>query len=206
MTTVESADAEHETQPPDEGENDASSGENQANRVPERRGHRRVGVAKRPRAAAALVVVLAIVVVLAGLCGWLAYRARQSHVADQQRAMFLAAARQEAVNLTTISYSEIDADIKRIIDSATGSLRDDFQKRSPAFVDVVKQAQSKSVGTVTAAGVESVSGDQAQVLVALAVKTSNAGAPEEQPRGWRMRINVSRVGDGVKVSDVAFVS
>jgi Mce-associated membrane protein len=52
--------------------------------------------------------------------------------------------------------------------------------------------------------VESVDGDKASVIVAVSVKTSNAGVPEQQPRGWRMRLNVQKVGDSAKVFDVAF--
>jgi Mce-associated membrane protein len=42
-------------------------------------------------------------------------------------------------------------------------------------------------------------------LVAVTVKTSNAGAPDQQPRSWRMRISVQKVGDEAKVSNVEFV-
>ena len=44
---------------------------------------------------------------------------------------------------------------------------------------VVKKAQSHSEGTITEAALESESGDQAQVLVAVTVKTSTAGAPKK---------------------------
>ena len=95
--------------------------------------------------------------------------------------------------------------MQRILDSATGTFYDDFQKRAQAFVDVVKQAQSKSVGTIAEAGLESESDNGAQVLVAVTVKTSNAGAPEQAPRAWRMRIFVEKVDDEAKVSNVVFV-
>ena len=72
-------------------------------------------------------------------------------------------------------------------------------------LDVVKQAHSKSVGTVTAAGLEAASADQAQVLVAVSVKTSNAGAADNLPRAWRMRISVQKIGNQAKVSNVEFV-
>jgi Mce-associated membrane protein len=72
-------------------------------------------------------------------------------------------------------------------------------------VDVVRQAQSKSVGEVTSAGVESEDDSGAQVLVAITVRTSNAGAPEQEPRAWRMRITVKQVGEETKVSNVEFV-
>jgi Mce-associated membrane protein len=153
----------------------------------------------------ATIVGLALVVALAGLTGWLGFRAYESHKADAQHKLFLQVGRQGALNLTTIDWEHADADVQRILDSATGTFYDDFQKRSQPFVSVVKQAQSKSVGTIAEAGLESESGDRAQVLVAVTVKTSNAGAPEQAPRAWRMRISVQKVGDEAKVANVEFV-
>ena len=153
----------------------------------------------------ATIVGLVAVVVLAGLTGWLGFRAYKSHQADEQRKLFLEVGRQGALNLTTIDWQEADADVQRILDAATGTFYDDFQKRAQPFVEVVEQAQSKSVGTIAEAGLESESNDGAQVLVAVTVKTSNAGAPDQQPRAWRMRIFVQKVGDDAKVSNVVFV-
>jgi Mce-associated membrane protein len=153
----------------------------------------------------ALLAATLIVAVLGALTGYLGYRTSETRSAAHQRELFLQTGRQAAINLTTISYTQADADVARILDSATGTFHDDFQKRAQPFIDVVKQAQSTSQGDVTAAGLESINGDQAQVLVAVSVKTSNAGAPEQQPRGWRIRLDVQRVGDTAKVSDVQFV-
>jgi Mce-associated membrane protein len=163
--------------------------------------------ARAPRWRARLIVGVGLIttVALAGLGGWLGFRAYHWHQTQHQRALFVAVARQGAMNLTTIDYNEADADVQRILSSATGNFYDDFSKRSQPFIDVVKQARSKSEGTVTEAGVESEQGSTAQVLVAVTVKTSNAGAPEQAPRLWRMRIGVQRVGDGAKVSSVEFV-
>jgi Mce-associated membrane protein len=153
----------------------------------------------------ALTLGLLIVTALGGLVGWLGFRADESHQREQQRAMFLAAARQGALNLTTISYTEVDADIKRILDSATGTFHDDFEKRSQPFVEVVKRAQSKSEGKVTEAGLESMQGDSARALVAVTVTTSSAGAAQQEPRSWRMRVEVQKVGDMAKTSNVEFI-
>ena len=147
----------------------------------------------------ATIAGLVLVLALGGLTGWLGFRAYESRQAEQQRKLFLQVGRQGALNLTTIDYQHADADVQRILDSATGTFYDDFQKRAQPFVDVVKQAQSKSVGTISEAGLESESDDEAQVLVAVTVKTSNAGAPEQEPRAWRMRISVQKVGDEAKV-------
>lgn len=153
----------------------------------------------------ATILGLVAVVALAALTGWLGFRAYESRKAEEQRNLFIQIGRQGALNLTTIDHQQADADVQRILDSATGTFYDDFQARSQPFVEVVKQAQSKSVGTVTEAGLESESDNGAQVLVAVTVKTSNVGAAEQEPRSWRMRISVERVGDDAKVSNVEFV-
>jgi Mce-associated membrane protein len=154
----------------------------------------------------AAIIGLVVVLALGGLVGWLGYRAYESHQAEQQRDLFLQVGRQGALNLTTIDFEHADADVQRILDSATDTFYDDFSKRSQPFVDVVKQAQSKSVGTITSAGLESDDNNGGQVLVAVTVKTSNAGAAEQAPRAWRMRIMVKKTGnDEAKVSNVEFV-
>jgi Mce-associated membrane protein len=153
----------------------------------------------------ATILGLVAVVALAALTGWLGFRAYESRKAADERSLFLQVGRQGALNLTTIDWQNADADVKRILDSSTGGFYDDFQNRSAPFLEVVKKAQSKSVGNVTEAGVESESGDEAQVLVAVTVKTSNAGAAEQEPRSWRMRITVQKMGDQAKVSNVEFV-
>jgi Mce-associated membrane protein len=153
----------------------------------------------------ALVVTVLIVVTIAGLCGWLGFRAYQSHQDQQRRALLLQVGRQGAVNLTTIDHQHAEADVQRILDNAAGTFHDDFVQRAQPFVDVVKRVQSTSVGTVTAAGLESESKTGAQILVAVSVKTSMPGSTAERPRAWRMRVTVEKVGDDTKVSNVEFV-
>ena len=153
----------------------------------------------------ALIAGLVAVVALAGLTGWLGFQAYQAKQTQDLRSLYLQVGRQGALNLTTIGYENAEADVQRILDSATGTFYDDFQRRAEPFVEVVKQAQSTSEGTIAEAGLESFSDDEAQVLVAVTVRTSNAGAPDQAPRAWRMRISVEKVGDEAKVSNVEFV-
>ena len=154
----------------------------------------------------ATIVGLVLVVALAGLVGWLGFRTYESQQLESKRELFLQVGRQGALNLTTIDWENAEADVQRILDSATGAFYDDFEQRAAPFIDVVKQAQSKSVGSVTEAGLESDTESEAKVLVAVTVQTSNAGAAEQQPRLWRMRVTVQDVGDDqVKVANVEFV-
>jgi Mce-associated membrane protein len=148
---------------------------------------------------------LTVIVALSVLVGWFGFRLHQSQQAQTQRSQFLQVARQGALNLTTIDWQHADADVRRILDGATGDFYNDFAKRSQPFIEVLQQAKATTVGTITEAGLESETADTAQALVAVSVQTSNAGETDPVPRAWRMRISVQRVGDQVKVSNVGFV-
>jgi Mce-associated membrane protein len=162
---------------------------------------------RKPRSPRMLAGVLGavLIAVLAGVSGYLGYQAYRSHQEQHQRELFVQGARQAALNLTTIDWQSADADVQRILDSSTGTFYDDFSNRSQPFIEVVRQTQSKSVGTISEAGLESSSGEEAQVLVAVTVNISNAAGLEQDPRGWRMRITMQKVGNEAKVSNVAFV-
>lgn len=162
---------------------------------------------KQPVSPVRLAMSLGIVMAVgfAGLGGWLGFRDYRTHRVQQERELLIQVGRQGALNLTTIDWRHADADIRRILDSATGEFYEDFSKRSKPFVEVVQKAQSNSVGTVTDAGLESQSGDQAQVLVAVSVKTTSLVAAEPDLRHWRMRLTVQKIGSDAKISDVGFV-
>lgn len=153
----------------------------------------------------ALAAGFALVAVLAALCGWLGYQYIQQRQATELRGLLLGVAKQGAVNLTSIDYQRADADVQRILDSSTGQFYEDFQARSAPFVDVVKKVQSTSSGTVTEAGVVSIDGQEGRFLVAVSVRTSTRGVPDEQLRYWRMRLTVVKDGADAKVSKVEFV-
>ena len=153
----------------------------------------------------ALIVGSAAVVALGGLCAVFGSQALRDRKATDSRALMVQVARQAATNLTTVDYTRAEADVQRILDSATGPFYDDFRNRSAPFIDVVRKAESKSQGEVTEAGLESVTGDEGRVLVAVTVRSSTAGRSDPQPRYWRMRLTVSKNGDEAKVSKVDFV-
>ena len=152
-----------------------------------------------------LVVGSLMIAGLTGLTAWLGWNVHQQRLIADQRAAFLQAARQGALNLTTIDWQHAEPDVQRIVNSATGTFFDEFSKRSQSFIDVVKQSQTKSEGTIVAAGLESESDGDAQVLVAMNVKILDARAADQPLRSWRMRVSVHKVDDQVKVSNVEFV-
>ncbi|MCW2591115.1 MAG: hypothetical protein JWQ86_3542 [Mycobacterium sp.] len=153
-----------------------------------------------------LVVGVLCVCVLAGLVSWLGVTAYHARATQQQRQLFLQAGRQGALNLTTIRYADVDSDVQRVLDASTGKFYDEFKSHTTDFVAAVRQAQSSSTGAVSEAGIESVDGDTAQVLVTVAVRTSTAQGQSQEPRYWRMRVVVKKVDQSAaKVADVEFV-
>jgi serine/threonine protein kinase len=77
--------------------------------------------------------------------------------------------------------------------------------RSESFKEVVQQAQTSSEGTVKSAALESISGSTAHVLVASTSKVTNRAGASQDPRSYRLILQVEKIGDGYKVAKVEFV-
>lgn len=191
--SVESPEAEEPAQPAEETAGD----EAEADPEPDPRPMSRIRLGA--------LVGSAVVVVLAGLTGWLGYLAYQSHSAERHRELMVDAGRQAALSLTNVGWETADADVQRVLDSASGKFYDDFEKRAESYREVVKQVKSKSEGTITGSALESLSDNQAKVLVSVTVKSSNAGVPEQAPQYWRMVLTVQENEGKAKVSEVEFV-
>jgi Mce-associated membrane protein len=154
----------------------------------------------------ALIGGLIAALVLAGLVGWLGFRTYDARDREFQRSLFVQAAQDIAVDLSTVDAQHADADAQRILDAAIGTFADSFAHHKQAYIDAAKQSRSRSLGTVTGAGLESQGGDQGRVLVAVMVKSADPASADQMPQFFQMRITVHKVGDGAKISDVAFVS
>ena len=64
-------------------------------------------------------------------------------VAERQRsAAYVAAARQGVINLTSLDFNNAKEDVQRVLDSATGEFKDDFQRRADDFASVVKDSKA----------------------------------------------------------------
>jgi Mce-associated membrane protein len=159
----------------------------------------------RQRALQRLAFGLVTIAALAALTVWLALRIGAASEMQRQRAHFLEAGRDSAIMLTTVKYEEVESDVKRIVDSSTGPFLADFRNRSQEFADTVKRTKSHTQGTIAEAGLESVRGDQADVLVVVSVKTSLAGA-DSPARLWRMRIAIQQIGHDMKLANVEFMA
>jgi Mce-associated membrane protein len=161
-----------------------------------------VDVGKRRALIAGLIGVL----VMAVLVVWLGFHAEAAHDAAAQREMFVQAARRTAHDLTTVDYQDAEGDVQRVLDSATGEFYERFSQRAPVLIETVTREHSQAVSSVSEAGLEWQSRDEAQVLVAVSVASTHLGGLEMSPHELRMRMTVQRVGKQAKVSDIEYVA
>jgi Mce-associated membrane protein len=130
----------------------------------------------------------------------------RNEVAEQQRrAEFAAAARQSVVTLMSLDFNKAKEDVQRIIDNSTGQFRDDFKNQADDFIKVAQDSKVVTEVTVNATGVESMTDDSAVVLVSATSRVTNAAGAKQEPRSWRLSVNLQREGDQIKMSKVEFV-
>jgi Mce-associated membrane protein len=123
----------------------------------------------------------------------------------QRSAAYTAAAKQGVINLTSLDFNKAKEDVQRVLDSATGEFRDDFQRRADDFTSVVKDSKAVTEGSVVATAVESMGKDSAVVLVLANERVTNSAGAKDDPRAFRFRVSVIRDGDQLKISKVEFV-
>jgi Mce-associated membrane protein len=153
--------------------------------------------------AASLVILLSLGLFGAG--GWMIWHHHQVVAQQQRSAEFVAAARQGVVTLMSLDFNHAEDDVKRIIDNTTGDFRKDFESQAPEFTDVAKQSKVVTEATVNAAAVQSMTKDTATVLVAVTTRVSNTASKQQEPRSWRLSVDVARDGGQIKLAKVEFV-
>jgi len=165
----------------------------------------------QPRASGGLAVLVTSLVLLTGLLVVLVLLLMQGsgrNSREDARQGAAAAARAEALNLTTIRYDSADADLRRILDGATGKLRSQFAEQQPQFARSLAGDKSRSRGNVLAVGVVNASASKgtAQVVVAAdaTVTTDANGKDQSVLKHYRMVMRLVKIHGRWLVSDVAF--
>ena len=137
----------------------------------------------------ALVAAVAVVVLLLEL--------RRTGDLDAERQAALQAARQQAVNLTSIDHRTAERDIDRVLALATGELAEQFEREQEQLAEVLQRNRAASEGEVLGAGLVQLDDRAATALVAVDAFVTTAenegGAPTVQR--YRMSIDLRRVGD-----------
>jgi len=125
---------------------------------------------------------------------------------QHQLAEYAAAARQGVVTLMSLNYETVDDNVKAILDNSTGEFKKDFEDHVGDFTKVARQSKTVTTVDTAVAGVESMSDNDAVVLVAANTKVTNTAGAKEEPRAWRLTVHLAREGDQVKMSKVDFAA
>ena len=124
---------------------------------------------------------------------------------EQRRTQILAAARQHAVNFTTLDYRKLDRDLGRVLDGATGQFREQFEDGTADLSELVTENQAVSEGEVLDAGLVSDDKDSARVLVVADSTVTNAASSEPSRRHYRLQLDLVLRDGRWLVSDLQFV-
>ncbi|MFF8406032.1 hypothetical protein ACF06P_30925 [Streptomyces sp. NPDC015684] len=149
--------------------------------------------------------LVATTVLTAVLCVWLGLKLADQRAAEQRRQDILAAARQSALNFTSLDYRHYDRDSGNVLKGATGEFKKEFAAQTAQLTKLVAQNKSVSQGQVLEAGIVRSDTRSARVLVVADSKVTNTGAPEGQARTYRLQLDLARVAGRWLTSDVTFV-
>jgi Mce-associated membrane protein len=130
---------------------------------------------------------------------------RHQAAEQQRRAEYAAAARQSVVTLMSLDFNKAKEDVQRIIDNSTAQFRDDFKNQADDFIKVAQDSKVITEVTVNSVGVETMTNDSAVVLLSATSRVSNAAGAKQDPRTWRLAVNLQRDGGQMKMSKVEFV-
>lgn len=158
-------------------------------------------------------ILKAVAMSLAILCtgallaasGYMVWQHRKANDLEKLEAEYAAAGRQSVVTLMSLDFNNAEADVQRIIDNSTGQFRTDFEGQAQDFVQVAKDSKVVTDVTVNSTAVEKMTDDTAVVLVAATSRVTNAAGAQQEPRAWRLSVDLQRDGDQIKMSKVEFV-
>ena len=164
----------------------------------------RLPLSRRARTAVIALSVLAVLLVAAsvGLAVTVKAHLDDRDALESARNAAVAAARQQIVNLDSLSYQTIDEDLARVLAGATGTFKDQFSRAQKDLKPVILQNKSVSTGSVLFAGVVRADTDTATVLVAVDRTVKDATQPSGAVAHDRWRVDLEKHGGRWLVSDL----
>lgn len=156
---------------------------------------------------AVLVVMIVVTLAVSTVFAVRAQLAGGSAAADEaRREAVLSAARQQALNFTTIGYKTVDKDIDRVIDGSTGDFKASYEQNRKTIKETVTKNKSTSKGQVLSAGVKTVDADSAVALVVVDAQVTNVAHKKPTLQNYRMQFDLAKLENGKwLVSGVEFV-
>nr|WP_254390130.1 DotI/IcmL family type IV secretion protein [Streptomyces sp. AC550_RSS872] len=144
-------------------------------------------------------------VVTTALTIWLSLGILDQREADHRRQNILAAARQSALNFTSLDYRHYARDSANVLSGATGDFKKQFAAQTKQLTQLVDQNKSVSEGQVLEAGIVRSDEDSARVLVVADSKVTNTAVPQGEARTYRLQLDLVHKDGRWLTSDVEFV-
>lgn len=133
----------------------------------------------------------ALAVVLLGTTAFFGWSVYNNSDAASTREAILVASRQEALALTTLSSQSGSKDYQAVLNGSAGDLKDEISAGKSQFLKGLGTAGVTSTGHVLDAGVQSVNGGSAKVLIDVQATVSNkqtANKPEQRAYHWQLNL------------------
>ncbi|MGV0794132.1 hypothetical protein ABQE89_20260 [Mycolicibacterium sp. XJ1819] len=154
---------------------------------------------------AAISLALLCTAALLAASAYMVWHHREAAADQKLTAEYAAAARQSVVTLMSLDFNKVEEDVQRIIDNSTGQFKEDFEAQAEDFVKVAQDSKVVTDVTVTATAVETMDEKSAVALVSATSRVSNAAGAKQEPRAWRLSVDLERDGGQIKMSKVEFV-
>ncbi|MET9965222.1 hypothetical protein ABZZ80_04670 [Streptomyces sp. NPDC006356] len=144
-------------------------------------------------------------VITTALTVWLTLGVLEHREEDQRRQNILAAARQSALNFTSLDYRRYDRDSANVLSGATGDFKRQFAAQTKQLTELVATNKSVSEGQVLEAGIVRSTENSARVLVVADSKVTNTAVPQGEARTYRLQLDLVHKDGRWLTSDVEFV-
>lgn len=138
------------------------------------------------RRRAALAILAAVLLGLAGATGYLGWQYRTERAVRAAGTEALRTADAYAVTLTSVDTNNLDADFKAVLDGSTGEFRDIYAKSSAQLRQLLIDHKATGHGVVVDSAIKSASRDEVVVLLFVDQTVTNTEMPD--PRVDRSRI------------------
>lgn len=148
-----------------------------------------------------LLIVVALVgaLALAAISSWNWYEVKQR---DNLRGDALREARTLAVQVTSYDYRDVDAYFDLLKRVSTGDFAQRYSKATDDLRQVIVSTQSEVTAEVLAAGVTSLHGDRATVVLFVDQTVRNKALSEPRTDRNRVQLTVERHGDEWLISEL----
>ena len=116
------------------------------------------------------------------------------------------AARAETEAFLTVDYKDMDPLIEKVLAGATGPFKEHYDRSKVDLLASAKSSKAVSTGKVLSVGVGDIDDSDAVVFVAADSQVTNSSTKgKPQPRYYRLKLTMTRVGGRWLTSNLQFV-